>query len=159
MNPWLPCFDCIIFSCWWGGPHGNMIKVTDSCYLFFFHRSAYSLTWLAESQPLQIIWNGWHVLTKVGSAYFVHPFKSFFFFTELAVCHFEIHKNISHCNDCLAIDVCIPWRWGWACVQWCWSLSSSLILYSCVYFWHYCLPTRTAKLNQDNIVYTNQPQN
>lgn len=41
--------------------------MTDRSYLLSFCRSAYSLTWLAESQPLQIIWNGWHVLTKVGS--------------------------------------------------------------------------------------------
>lgn len=58
----------MLSSIWWcGGPYRNAIKMTDRSYLLSLCRSAYSLTWLVESRPSQIIWNGWHVLTKVGS--------------------------------------------------------------------------------------------
>lgn len=57
----------------------TVIKLTDTTDLSSLRRSVFSLTWLAESPPLQITWSGWRALTKVGVNTCIFHFHNFLF--------------------------------------------------------------------------------
>lgn len=93
--------------------HHTVIILTDTTYLSSLRRSAFSLTWLAESLPLLITWSGWRAPTKVRQhMYFLH---SHFFLSFFCPFHCSFWGYLTHCcsiwsPDSLPIMASDPWH-------------------------------------------------
>lgn len=82
----------------------TVIKLTDTTDLSSLRRSAFSLTWLVESPPLQITWSGWRALTKVGvntCIFHIHNFLFFFCYFFSRPFHCSLWGFSTHC--CLSM--------------------------------------------------------